>query len=185
MTTKKVLAVLISLIMLVSVIPMSAFAGDEIKNYVHSAAVTVTAPVDGEKVDFNATGDSENYEITSVKWNDKSDFITDTEYTFAEGETYTVTVELTLKDNFVFNNLEATINENTPDESILSQENTVVTLKYSFVCEKAQEGEPEVPEEPEEPEKPSIFDTIIENLKKILGSVLGVLLKAISHIAGF
>ena len=185
--TKKILAAIISIMMLVSVIPMSAFAEDAPINYLHSAAITVTAPVEGEIISFDATGDSGNYTVTSVKWNNTAEYITNGKFAFVKGETYTVTVEITLIDGFEFSSFTATVNDKAADSVVVAENNKSATIKYSFICSEKQTepGTPDTPDTPEQPEEPSVFEKVIEKIKAILGSAIGIMLQVIRHIAGF
>ena len=99
---KKFLSVLLSLIMVLSLVPMTAFASDEI---LVVTVLNIAAPVDGAEFDrFADIPNGQPYKIFSQpEWYDETDkrFL-ETGDTFEDGHIYTVNVWLEANDGYEF-----------------------------------------------------------------------------------
>jgi len=95
---KRIIAIIMSAIMVLGIMPMTVFAAkDRVTSYeINSVAVDgIDAPKAGKKLDFTATENSQKYNIVAVAWRKSgSDQYLDESYTAAAGETYTVAVYL-------------------------------------------------------------------------------------------
>ena len=99
---KKFLSVLLSIIMVLSVVSMTAFASDEI---LVVTVLNIDAPVDGAEFDrFADIPNGQPYKIFSQpEWYDETDkrFL-ETGDTFEDGHIYTVNVWLEANDGYEF-----------------------------------------------------------------------------------
>ena len=137
---KKFLSVLLSLIMVLSLVPMTAFASDEI---LVVTVLNIDAPVDGAEFDrFADIPNGQPYKIFSQpEWYDETDkrFL-ETGDTFEDGHIYTVNVWLEANDGYEFKStttttdVKASINGKTAEagKAYEYQRWAMVVVSYTF-----------------------------------------------------
>ena len=138
---KKVLSVLLIAVMLLCMVPATAFAATTISVV---AVKDILEPLDGSKPDTTGTpGHADKYSIKKIDW---TEYDSNMEWqrdltandTFVKGNYYFVFVTLEAKDGYVFSdNVTATVNGATANKYTPREEGKTVQIYYCFeLCKK-------------------------------------------------
>lgn len=128
---KRILSILLCAAMLVTMIPGTALAADEI----NQVELTLDVPAIGQTLDFDPTAGAGNYEVTSVRWlkdwGEHGNMLCDKYHTVEPGEPYTVRIWINPKEGYSFADLDdmnvtvngstagVTFTHNDPDTGII------------------------------------------------------------------
>lgn len=170
-TTKKILAILISVIMVFGAMSLAVSAEDNTVYIISGTVdVTINTPIAGEKPSIDFTTDGKNYTVTAFTWYDKNTgAILDpagTDFVYADGGEYTAKITLTPNEDYAFaDDINVTINENAP--TTMRFKDGSVTVEYTFSCDKGA------------------GHSFLSGVKTVLLTILRVLRDLISNIIGF
>lgn len=170
-TTKKILAILISVIMIFGAMSLAVSAEDNTVYIISGTVdVTINTPIAGEKPSIDFTTDGKNYTVTAFTWYDKNTgAILDpagTDFVYADGGEYTAKITLTPNEDYAFaDDINVTINENAP--TTMRFKDGSVTVEYTFSCDKGA------------------GHSFLSGVKTVLLTILRVLRDLISNIIGF
>lgn len=170
-TTKKILAILISVIMIFGTMCLAVSAEDSTVYIISGTVdVTINTPIAGEKPSIDFTTDGKNYTVTAFTWYDKNTgAILDpagTDFVYADGGEYTAKITLTPNEDYAFaDDINVTINENAP--TTMRFKDGSVTVEYTFSCDKGA------------------GHSFLSGVKTVLLTILRVLRDLISNIIGF
>lgn len=170
-TTKKILAILISVIMIFGTMCLAVSAEDSTVYFISGTVnVTINTPIAGEKPSIDFSTDGKNYTVTAFTWYDKNTgAILDpagTDFVYADGGEYTAKITLTPNEDYAFaDDINVTINENAP--TTMRFKDGSVTVEYTFSCDKGA------------------GHSFLSGVKTVLLTILRVLRDLISNIIGF
>lgn len=170
-TTKKILAILISVIMVFGAMSLAVSAEDNTVYIISGTVdVTINTPIAGEKPSIDFTTDGKNYTVTAFTWYDKNTgAILDpagTDFVYADGGEYTAKITLTPNEDYAFaDDINVTINENAP--TTMRFKDGSVTVEYTFSCDKGA------------------GHSFLSGVKTVLLTILRVLRDLIGNIIGF
>ncbi len=170
-TTKKLLAILISVIMIFGTMCLAVSAEDSTVYIISGTVnVTVNTPIAGEKPSIDFTTDGKNYTVTAFTWYDKNTgAILDpagTDFVYADGGEYTAKITLAPNDGCAFaDDISVTINGNAP--TAMSFDDGSVTVEYTFSCDKGA------------------GHSFLSGVKSVLLTILRIFRDLVSNIIGF
>lgn len=170
-TTKKILAILISVIMIFGTMSLAVFAENSTVYIISGTVdVTINTPIAGEKPSIDFSTDGKNYTVTAFTWYDKNTgAILDpagTDFVYVDGGEYTAKITLTPDESYAFaDDINVTVNENAP--TTMRFKDGSVTVEYTFSCDKGA------------------GHSFFSGVKAVLLTILRVLRDLISNIIGF
>lgn len=137
-TSKKILAVLLTVLTVFGIVCFAASAEDNIVYAIYgNINVTINTPIAGEKPSIEALTSSDGFTVTAFSWYDKATGeIIDaagTDFVFADGGEYTAKITVTPNDGYEFaEDLTITVNDEAP-ATIRYKDNTI-TVECHYSC---------------------------------------------------